>query len=227
MKKTDKNGIFKLLVMLTMLVLFVSGCGTTETEERVVIAPEVVKMKSICELATMDCYFNNVAKYEEEDASGMWWWTKDKRFWIEYSGVVKIGIDMSLVEMTVEGQVVTITLPKGKVLSSKVDETSLTTESFIIDENSAKIQAEDQTLAFIEAQKNMEALASADTLLLSTAQNRAKKLLESYINNIATATGVDYTIKWIYLDTQGDVLSGSDKESASNVESSEDTKTTT
>ena len=32
--------------------------------------PQISQMKSICELAEMDCYYHNVAKYEEEDASG-------------------------------------------------------------------------------------------------------------------------------------------------------------
>lgn len=50
---------------------------------------------AICELSTMDCYYHNVAKYFEKDAQKgfLGIGKKDKRFWIEYSGVVQMGID--------------------------------------------------------------------------------------------------------------------------------------
>ena len=31
--------------------------------------------------------------------SGIWLWKKDRKFWIEYAGVVTVGIDASLVNM--------------------------------------------------------------------------------------------------------------------------------
>ncbi len=49
-------------------------------------------------------------------------WYKDKKFWIEYGGIVKLGIDVSLVKIDIQDINVTITLPQAKVLSCKVDE---------------------------------------------------------------------------------------------------------
>ena len=63
----------------------------------------------------MQCYYHNVAKYKEENASGFWLWAKDKHFWIEYSGVVTLGIDTSQVYMEIDGDTVTIT-PNHKLL---------------------------------------------------------------------------------------------------------------
>lgn len=37
------------------------------------VVPQVSQMKSICELATIDCYYHNVAKYSEDDATGVLW----------------------------------------------------------------------------------------------------------------------------------------------------------
>ena len=82
--------------------------------------------------------------------SGIWLWKKDRKFWIEYAGVVTVGIDASLVNM--------------------------------------------------EAQDNMRKEAEKDTVLLASAQQRAQKLLDDYVNNIGACTGKTYTIKWIYLD---------------------------
>ena len=48
-------------------------------------------MKAICELATMKCYYHTVAKYKEENAEQFLWMSKDKKFWVEYSGIVPPG----------------------------------------------------------------------------------------------------------------------------------------
>lgn len=135
-----------------------------------------------------------------EKMSGIWLWKKDRKFWIEYAGVVTVGIDASLVNMEVKDDTVTITLPPAKILGCKVDESTLTEDSFIVAKDSAKVEAEHQTAAFQEAQDNMRKEAEKDTVLLASAQQRAQKLLDDYVNNIGACTGKTYTIKWIYLD---------------------------
>lgn len=192
--------IIAMVLTLTMLILCTSCGSINESKQNTEIKPLVSQMRTICELATVECYYHNVAKYKEEDAEGILWWKKDKHFWIEYSGIVKIGIDMSLVNISIKDDKVTITLPPAKVLSSKVDEMTLTEDSFIIDGNSAEIDSEDQTLAFKEAQDNMVRSASEDTVLLASAQQRAQTLLEDYVANIGNAVNKQYTIEWIYLD---------------------------
>lgn len=186
--------------IILSLVLAAVLCSSCKNEKQQIISmePQVSEMKSICELATMDCYYHNVARYKEEDAQGILFWKKDKHFWIEYAGVVTIGIDASLIEIEVKDEQVTITMPPAKVLGCKVDENTLSEESFIIDKKSADIDAQDQTAAFQAAQSNMEKSASEDETLLSNAQRRAQKLLEDYVNNIGSIVGKQYTIKWIY-----------------------------
>ena len=190
----------KLLIVVLMAMTFLLGACGTEEQPMTEIKPQVSQMKTICELATMDCYFHNVAKFEEKDAEKVLLWTKDKRFWSEYSGVVTIGIDVSLLNIEVVDYVVTITIPPAEVLGCRVDETTLSEESFIIDKDSANINADDQTEAFRQAQILMEKAAVEDTILLAGAQQRAQRLLEDYINNIGETVGVNYTIKWVYVD---------------------------
>lgn len=190
-------------LFLMMVVVSCSACGNTKKQETD-IEPQVSQIKTICELATMDCYYHNVAKYKEEDAEKILWWSKDKHFWIEYEGVVTIGIDASLVNIEVEGEQVTITMPSAKVLGCKVDETTFTEDSFIVAQNSAAVDAEDQTEAFKAAQSAMEQAAAEDSTLLANAQQRAQKLLEDYVNNIGESVGKEYTIKWVYLEDTED-----------------------
>lgn len=195
--------IIAILLMIASL-LALCACGDASvppaTEE-----PQITQMRTICELATMDCYYHNVAKYYEKDAEKgiLGIGKKDKKFWVEYSGEVTIGLDATLVALQVSGDQVTITIPPAKVLGAKVYSDSLTTDSYIIDKDSADITAEDQTRVFENAQADMLAQASNDHLLLFNAQQRAQMLLEDYVTNIGNAIGVTYQIDWIYLDENG------------------------
>lgn len=191
----------KLMCILISAVLTLSLAACSDTEPAPVdMEPKTSQMKAICELAVMDCYYHNVAKYELKDAEGFLWWTKDKNFWIEYSGVVTLGVDVSRVTVEVDGTKVTISIPAAEVLSCTVDSSSLTEDSYIVAKDSAAIEAEDEIAAFSVAQADLEATASQDTALLASAQQQAQQLLEDYITNIGKATGKSYSIEWIYLD---------------------------
>lgn len=183
-------------VLVAVMILSMAACSNNEKE----LEPQAAQMKTICELGTMQCYYHNVAKYMDDDAAGMLLWKKDRKFWVEYSGVVTIGVDASLVDMEVDGENVTITIPPAKVLGCKVDEKTLTKDSFIVAKGSAAVEAEHQTEAFKDAQAKMQEEASNDTVLLANAQQRAQKLLENYVNNIGDCVGKTYNIKWVYLD---------------------------
>ena len=195
-----------LVFFLTAAILFTNTSCRQEEPEPVKLEPKVSQMRSICELAVMECYYHNVAKFKEEDAEGILWWKKDKHFWIEYSGIVRLGIDASLVSMEANGTQITITLPEAKVLGCKVDSTSLQEGSYIVDVNSAAINAEDEVKAFAEAQQRLEEDAASNRALLAEAQQRAQALLEDYITNIGNAVGKEYTIRWVYLDSRGNPL---------------------
>ena len=169
-------------LMLSLALAFLcTSCSAPDEEKPLNMEPQATQMKAICELAVMDCYYHNVAKFTEEDAQGILLWKKDKRFWIEYSGVVKLGIDVSLVNVEIKDTQVTITLPEAKVLGCKVDSTSLTEDSFIVDQNSGDIGAADEVKAFKAAQSKLEEMAASDKALLASAQQRAQDLLTGYM----------------------------------------------
>lgn len=186
-----------LSVILIIIMCFSSVSCAKEIKN---IAPETSQMKSICELAVMECYYHNVAKYKEENATGMLLWKKDRHFWMEYAGVVTIGIDATQLSIEVEDENVTIIIPPAKVLGCKVDETTLTEDSFIVAQNSAKVEAEHQTEAFKSAKDKLESEAKSNFTLLAAAQQRVQKLLEDYVTNIGNSVGKTYKIKWIYLE---------------------------
>ncbi len=187
-----------LLFLILLLLLFVSACTKqVEVDDSTLNTQDMI---AISELAVMDCYFHNVARVSEEDAEGFLFWKKDRNFWIEYSGIVTIGFDTSLIEIQINGQLVTITLPHAEVLSSQVDQTSLTEESYYYAANSAKASAEDQTQALTAAQIQMETLAKEDQTLLSEAEYRIQKLLGDYIDNIGELSQTEYTYEFIFIE---------------------------
>ena len=190
------------LVLACLLLASGTGCAGPEKGPALDIQPEIAQMRAICELAVMECYYHNVAKFMDEDAAGILWWTKGKHFWIEYSSIVRLGIDVSLVDVKVEGDRVTITIPEAKVLSCQVDSASLTEDSFYLDKNSASIEAADEVAAFAEAQRKVEETASADRALLLGARQRAQALLEEYVNNVGRAMGKEYAVDWVILDRE-------------------------
>lgn len=193
------------LMMTFVMVVLCASCAAPAEEDLSALKLQEKQIKAICELAVMDCYYHNVAKFTEEDAQGMLWWKKDKRFWVEYSGVVQFGVDVSQVEIDVgvNDTTVKITLPEAKVLGCKVDSSSLSEDSFIVDKDSADIEAGDEVAAFDEAQRQLEKLASSNKALLGNAQQRAQELLGEYVRNIGAAVGKDYQIEWVYLDSEG------------------------
>lgn len=201
----------KSLILIGLLLsTLITGCGKKEVET-LDIQPQETQMKSICELATLNCYYHNVAKYTEKDAEGVLLWKKDRRFWVEYSGIVTIGIDTSKTKIEVNDSDVTITLPPATVMGCKVDENSLNEDSFIVAKDSAKVEAEHQTAAYQDAQSKMFQSASEDKALLENARQRAQKLLEDYVNNIGKCVGKEYNIKWVYSDKETTIAPSTDE----------------
>lgn len=213
-------------LLLSMLMLFSCvACGQQLKDEPLNMEPQVSQMKAICELAVMECYYHNVAKFFQEDAvkGFLGIGNKDKHFWIEYSGVVKLGVDVSLVNIEVADTQIIITLPEAKVLGCKVDSASLSENSFIVDKESAIIEAADEIKAFDEAQSKLEETASRDKALLASAQQRTQALLEEYIINISNAVDKQYNIKWVYVDSSGNSIGSVVNEPVTSTDSSEST----
>ncbi|MBQ5592182.1 MAG: DUF4230 domain-containing protein [Clostridia bacterium] len=184
--------LFSILILLGIIFAFTSCSSKSET------TPEIVQMKNICELATLKCYYRNVAKHYEENAEVFLWSKKHRKFWIEYSGVVTMGIDASKLDLEIKENVVTIIIPKAQVLDCRVEDISKA--SFIIDEGGAEVSAEYQTKTLDEAQMKMKEVASQNAILLNNAQQRVKDLLEDYVKNIGMIVGKEYTVEFIELD---------------------------
>lgn len=181
------------MLLVGTVVLCLTGCGK-ETQ-----TADFSGVTSVCELATLKCYYHNVAKAETE-ASGIfakWLKTGYKKIWTKYSGIIEYGIDISQVTVSEPDKngVVTVTMPDAQVLNVDVDEdslgTPLTDTGFL-----TSVTTEEKTTTLAGAQEAMEQQAKENTEMLSQAKARAKTLIEEYIKNVGESIGEEYTVEW-------------------------------
>lgn len=192
----------KRMIIFICLVLAVSlsGCSITK-KKRVAADVNADQMRSICELSTMKCYYHNTAKFDSSKKVLLW--NTNKELWIEYEAIVNVGVDAKNLNMDVKDNTITITMPHATVLDCKVDETSLSEDSYMVDTNglfAGSIDHEDQAEAFEKAQATTEEEAKNDEDLLKKAEERAQELLSSYVKNIGEAVDKDYVIEWNIAD---------------------------
>lgn len=167
--------------------------GTVET-------PSLDQIKNICELATLKCSYQNIAKSIKKPGTGLsHLFEKERAFWIEYQGTVEISFDISRIKMETNGTEIKITLPEPKLVTNVIPE-SLIEDSFIIapdqlfQKNSITVQ--DQKEAVIRAQEEMVEQIREHTTLIRSAEKQAQELIENYIQQIGKLTSVEYRITW-------------------------------
>lgn len=199
-----KKKLLCLGMSLLLLIGCLSACGQKEVEV-VNGDPELEKIQAICTLATMECYYHDVAiieKLKNVDGTFFDFLKKDRHMWIEYTGIVKIGIDVKKVKLEIDGDNVKITIPPAELLS--VSKEDFNEDSFYASEDDwlvkNKFSASDQTRAVNETQEVMTQSILANAELMRDAQIKAQKLIANYVNMLGDATGRHYMITWEFED---------------------------
>ena len=183
--------IFSILLIL-VIVLSLSSCEKKSNAEL-----KVEDIHAICELATIKCYYNNVAQIEKKKDNIF---QKDRKMWIEYEGEAVLGIDMSKLEIQIKNDSVDISMPKAEILSIKPNRKTLNEKSYVASADGFlfknKISTEDQEKAITKGQTEMEKAINGNSALFAMAENRAKELIENYITKLNEIINKDYTINW-------------------------------
>lgn len=206
------------LLLVLMVVISLSSCDEkSQNDNAVDIVPNTSRMKSICELAVIDCYYHNIAKSYEPDVEGHLWWKKDRQFWIEYNAIARYGIDVSNLKISIEDDVITVSIPQAKLLNCTIDDPK--DFEYIVAEDSAKITAEDEQIAISQAQAELKEEASNNTMLIAQAQQRAEDLLKEYIESINELGEKSYKVEFTIIPNDNGYQheadnDGSDQESA-------------
>ncbi len=200
---------WRVLIIISVMALSLCACGQEDVEDvtllptatPVIEVPDFSQIRTICELATLECFYHNVAKSTKEPGTGLsHLGEKTRVFWIEYTGTAKIGIDLAELEMKVDGTNIVITMPEAKLISCEV--TSIDEDDYISSEdswfNKNPITAQEQTEAVEQAQEDMRKNVESNPSLMVRAQERAKTLIQNYITRLGDASGIEFQLVWEY-----------------------------
>lgn len=189
-----RSRLFDLIVAI-LLTAGLFGCGQEE-----LIKPDFSGYKDVAELATLECYYHNVAEIYNPGDNMLFGKLNlnYKKAWFEYRGSITLGIDVNKVEISEpDGNgLVRISIPPAEIVGTpNVDDSSF---SDIYSDTGllAQITSDEQTEALAEAQRAMMEQASGDEDLKNQATNRAKTLLEEYVKNVGKAIGQDYSVEF-------------------------------
>ena len=220
------------LLILSLSALLISGCGKephtkTLKKARVVSSniqydgkntdltgavigsgkPDEIQIRNICQLATLDVYFHNVAKAVKPADSGIFSISQeDRKFWIEYSGSAQVGIDMSKVTMTTQGNHIKVRMPHATLIGEvSIDSSSYDMNSVAVESQSAwrqenKITASDVTNAIRETNLYSKLSIIKNGQVMTTAEHRAQDLIKKYIEMISAFSNVQYTVEFEFMD---------------------------
>ena len=192
----------KIIIVMTLIItaLCLTGCGKGNIKD---LSENIKKMELTGNLVTYKAYYHNVVEYEKEKGSGITHlFEKDRKMFIEYTGTIKLGINLTDVKIDVNDDEINVFVPMAKVIGEpNVDKNNFKEENFIESKegiNKNKITADDSAEVFNKAQKSIKENASKDKELLSLAQKRARVILEESIKEFSQIDDSKYTINWEY-----------------------------
>lgn len=192
----------KVIIVMTLIItaLCLTGCGKGNIKD---LSENIKKMELTGNLVTYKAYYHNVVEYEKEKGSGITHlFEKDRKMFIEYTGTIKLGINLTDVKIDVNDDEINVFVPMAKVIGEpNVDKNNFKEENFIESKegiNKNKITADDSAEVFNKAQKSIKENASKDKELLSLAQKRARVILEESIKEFSQIDEKKYTINWEY-----------------------------
>ena len=177
-----------------------------EGDISILYVPDLARIQAICQLATVESYYNCVASGIKTPGTGFVHIGEEERvFWIEYTATAYIGIDINDVEMEIVGNTIYISIPEAGLIGDiSTDYSSFEITSNPDGFNENPIEMQDYEAALNESIDELRVRISNDTALMDTASERARTTIENYIYGISEASGVEYTIVWV---EEGDINS--------------------
>ena len=192
-----------LLILLTLLlicgaVLAAFLCGLRQASQAA--EPQITgdllasRLRSVQELVTVSYYYTNMGRFENQvDFYGWKVPFTTKSFIVSYDGVIKAGVDLEQLQVSIGGGEVTVTLPESRIISHEIPEDSL--EVFDESDNLFNhITIEDYT-AFTRDQKSAMEQRAVDGVLLDRANQEARTAVDSLLRIMPGLEEYTLTVK--------------------------------
>ena len=192
-----------LLILLTLLlicgaVLAAFLCGLRQASQAA--EPQITsdllasRLRSVQELVTVSYYYTNMGRFENQvDFYGWKVPFTTKSFIVSYDGVIKAGVDLEKLQVSIGDGEVTVTLPESRIISHEIPEDSL--EVFDESDNLFNhITIEDYT-AFTQDQKAAMEQRAVDGGLLDRANQEARTAVDSLLRIMTGLEEYTLTVK--------------------------------
>ena len=192
-----------LLILLTLLLICGAAlaaflCGLRQAGQAA--EPQITgdllasRLRSVQELVTVSYYYTNMGRFENQvDFYGWKVPFTTKSFIVSYDGVIKAGVDLEQLQVSIGGGEVTVTLPESRIISHEIPEDSL--EVFDESDNLFNhITIEDYT-AFTQDQKSAMEQRAVDGGLLDRANQEARTAVDSLLRIMPGLEEYTLTVK--------------------------------
>ena len=192
-----------LLILLTLLlicgaVLAAFLCGLRQASQAA--EPQITgdllasRLRSVQELVTVSYYYTNMGRFENQvDFYGWKVPFTTKSFIVSYDGVIKAGVDLEKLQVSIGDGEVTVTLPESRIISHEIPEDSL--EVFDESDNLFNhITIEDYT-AFTQDQKSAMEQRAVDGGLLDRANQAPRTAVDSLLRIMPGLEEYTLTVK--------------------------------
>lgn len=187
---------FVVIVLVLAAVFFGSGIPQKwgDNGAKADITSDVIsgKLTEISEYATLEYYYTNIGKFEEQgDFYGRKIPLSTKSFIVTYDGVIKMGVRGEDINIDVKENQIIVHMPPAEILSHEIKDDTM--EVFDQTRNVFNpIKIEDYNAFYSDNKKEMEDKVLKNGLL-KEAEERAKQQLTLFISSIAGNEG-DYEI---------------------------------
>lgn len=181
-------------------ILILTGCGKNDIPN---LEKNLSNMELIGDLIVHKIYYHNVADHKKDAQDGLLHiFDKDRDLWVEYTGTVELGIDLTKVNVETKGNKVKVFIPKTKILTPNIEQNGKNSFKFYTSKdgllNGNELTMVDSTKAVQIAQEKMLETVKKDTQLLRTTQIRAKNIIEARIAMFSEMDESKYIIEWTY-----------------------------
>lgn len=185
-----------LLVGGLVMAAFLCGLSRGGREAEPVITGDLLgeHLRSAQELVTVAYYYTSMGRFENQvDFYGWKVPFTAKSFIVSYDGVIKAGVDLEQLQVSIGGGEVTVTLPESRIISHEIPEDSL--EVFDESDNLFNhITIEDYT-AFTRDQKSAMEQRAVDGGLLDRANQEARTAVDSLLRIMPGLEEYTLTVK--------------------------------
>ena len=190
-----KNKIAKMIGVVCVLILVIFGVflgryweGRKYQKADISVSAITARLTQASDLATARLEYRGLIRYEAGEIR----FITQKGFTMIYDAHIKAGIDLSKAQVDVSGETITVTLPEAVIQDINIDPDSLE----FYDEKIALFnpQNKEDTVTALHAAKEDAEKNAADSDLLTTANEQARRLIQELLVPVTQDSDKEYTL---------------------------------